>query len=1203
MASFAHLHCHTQFSLLDGASDIKSLYKKAVNDKMPGIAITDHGNMFGVFKFVSEASKYNIKGKAPVIKPIVGCEFYLVEDRFKRQFTKTLKDKRYHQLMIAKNEIGYNNLCKLSSLGFIEGLYGKYPRIDKELVEKHHEGLIATSCCLGAIIPQLILADKIAEAEVELRWWLDLFGEDYYIELQRHNIPDQEKVNQVLLHFAQKYNLKVIASNDAHYVDREDSNAHDILLCVNTNEKQSTPKANEFNVDENDGRGTRFAFYNDEFYFKNTDEMGKLFHDIPQAIENTLDIVEKVEVLDLHKNILLPHYTIPSEYSTQDDYLYHLTYLGAKERYIDLTPDVKERLDFELSVIKSMGFAGYFLIVADFIKAGRDIGVFVGPGRGSAAGSAVAYCIGITNIDPIKYNLLFERFLNPDRKSMPDIDTDFDDEGRQKVIDYVIDKYGKNQVAQIITYGTMAAKSSIKDVARVLDLPLDQSNQLTKMFPEKLSLTLNRVLTAPLTGTNSLASVEELSKEDIIKAEALRDILNDSNDPRSLILHEAMKLEGSVRNVGVHAAGVIIAPNNLMDILPVSTAKDSELLVTQYDGKVVESAGVIKMDFLGLKTLSIIKDCLQYIKENHNIDIDINTIPLDDRETFELFQRGDTFGTFQFESAGMRKYLKELQPDRFEDLISMNALYRPGPMEYIPSYINRKHGIEEVVYDIPEMEEILKETFGITVYQEQVMLLSQHLAGFSKGDADVLRKAMGKKDRKTLDSLKGKFMEGIQAKNINAQNAAKVWTDWEAFASYAFNKSHSTCYAFVAYQTAYLKAKYLPEFMAANLKHQINIEKITQYIDQCKAGGVNVLGPDVNESKIYFAVNKKGDIRFGLSAIKGIGEGPSQDILDSRGDKPFEDIYDFVKRVNSRSINKKTMESLVYSGALDNFGIAREAYVCIYNKDTTFIEQLIRYASAVKNIQEGNTMSLFGDDMDQIVPMPQPPEYPEWSQSYKLEKEKEVIGLYASGHPLDPYKIEIDRLCNYRLSEIENIEIIDNKIYAAGIEKTGNKIYTAGILTSVYHGFNKHGAPYCKFELTDFNGSATMFVSKELYHKAKPFLYEGNKLFVQGIFDSKYKDAPPEFIITDIKLLETIGELYFKSITLKVSVDMLTDVVLKRLTDFVLEQSGNQNLNIMLVDNDSQIQIRMKSTLKVAINQLLIDVVTGCGMDYLVELN
>lgn len=1191
MASFAHLHCHTQFSLLDGASDISLLYKKAVADKMPGIAITDHGNMFGVFKFVSEAAKYNVKGQDPVIKPIVGCEFYLVEDRFKRQFTKTLKDKRYHQLMIAKNEVGYKNLCKLSSLGYIEGLYGKYPRIDKKLVEQYHEGIIATSCCLGAIIPQLILEDKIEEAEEELKWWVDLFDEDYYIELQRHKIPDQEKVNQVLLRFARKYNLKVIASNDAHYVDREDSNAHDILLCVNTGEKQATPKSDGFNVDESDGRGTRFGFYNDEFYFKTTDEMTHLFHDVPEAIENTLDIVEKVELLDLNKNILLPHYTIPEKFKTQDEYLRHITYLGAKERYKELTPEVIERLDFELGVIENMGFAGYFLIVADFIRAGRDIGVFVGPGRGSAAGSAVAYCIGITNIDPIKYNLLFERFLNPDRKSMPDIDTDFDDEGRQKVIDYVIEKYGKNQVAQIITYGTMAAKSSIKDVARVLDLPLPQSNELTKMFPEKLGISLNRVLKAPLTGENSLEEHDKLSTDDMAKVNELRQIFYNGTDLRSMVLLEALKLEGSVRNVGVHAAGVIIAPTNLMDILPVATAKDSELLVTQYDGKVVESAGVIKMDFLGLKTLSIIKDCLQYIKENHKVEIDIDAIPLDDGPTFELFQRGDTFGTFQFESAGMRKYLKELKPDRLEDLISMNALYRPGPMDYIPSYINRKHGLEEVTYDIDEMKGILEETYGITVYQEQVMLLAQQLAGFSKGDADGLRKAMGKKDRKTLDSLKGKFMEGIRARNFNEAKANKVWTDWEKFAAYAFNKSHSTCYAFIAYQTAYLKANYLPEFMAANLKHQTNIEKITQYIEQCKASDINVLGPDVNESKIAFAVNARGDIRFGLSSIKGIGDGPSQDILDARGSEPFADIYDFVVRVNARSINKKTMEALVYSGAFDCFNFEREAYFSANDKDLTFIEQLIRYAAAMKDMQEGSTMSLFEDDLDQVITQPQPFKYQPWAINYKLGKEKETIGLYASGHPLDAYKVELEHLCNYSLSQLDSID------------KLETVVRTGGLITSAYHGFTKKGDPYGKIELIDFNGKYSFFVSKDLYHKSKSYLAEGNKLFIEAVYRPVFRGGRPEIVITSIRLLESVGDTYFKSVTLTMPIEMLTKKTIELLHQFVSENHGVQKLKIVIVDEASKVVLRTLAHDGIAINQLLLDIAIQNGMEYQVEMN
>ncbi|MBK8747916.1 MAG: DNA polymerase III subunit alpha [Saprospiraceae bacterium] len=1191
MSTFAHLHCHTQFSLLDGASDIGAMFKKATADKMPGIAITDHGNMFGVFKFVAEANKYNLKGQDPTIKPIVGCEFYMVEDRFKQQFTKTLRDKRYHQLMIAKNSTGYNNLCKLSSLGFIEGLYGKYPRIDKKLIEQYHEGLIATSCCLGAIIPQLILEGKETEAEEELKWWLGLFGEDYYIELQRHRIPDQEKVNQVLIRFAKKYNLKVIASNDAHYVDREDSNAHDILLCVNTGEKQATPKSDGFNVDENDGRGTRFGFYNDEFFFKSTDEMKKIFHDVPEAIENTLDIVDKVEILNLKKDIMLPFYSIPSEYKSQDTYLRHITYLGAKERYKELSPEVTERLDFELGVIESMGFAGYFLIVADFIKAGRDIGVLVGPGRGSAAGSAVAYCVGITNIDPIKYKLLFERFLNPDRKSMPDIDTDFDDEGRQKVIDYVIEKYGKNQVAQIITYGTMAAKSSIKDVARVLDLPLSESNELTKMFPEKLGLTLNRVLAAPLTGENSLTSKEDLNAEDMKKVEAIRVIYNNTNDPRSAVLVAAKKLEGSVRNVGVHAAGVIIAPSNLMDILPVATAKDSNLLVTQFDGKVVEDAGVIKMDFLGLKTLSIIKDCLIFIKENHGVDINIDEIPLDNAATYELFQRGDTFGTFQFESVGMRKYLKELKPDRLEDLISMNALFRPGPMEYIPSYIRRKHGLEEVVYDIPEMKEILEETFGITVYQEQVMLLAQQLANFTKGDADVLRKAMGKKDKKVLDTLKDKFMDGIRANSHDEKKANKVWSDWEAFAAYAFNKSHSTCYAYVAYQTAYLKANYLPEFMAANLKHQGNIEKITLYMEQCKSSNLNVLGPDVNESKIDFAVSKTGTIRFGLSSIKGIGEGPSQDILDARKGKLFEDLYDFVVRVNTRSINKKTLEGLVYSGGLDSFGLDREAYFSVNEKGSTFIEQLIKYASAVRDMNEGSTMSLFGDDMDQVVAPPVAFPYQNWSVNYKLEKEKEMIGLYASGHPLDPFRLELDKLCNCVLSEIANID------------KPDFVVKCGGLVTTAHHSFTKRGDPYCKLELTDFTGKHTFFIMKDLYHKAKALMVDGNKLFIEGVIKSKWQGGALEMAAQSIRLMENLSEAYFKSITLKIPVGLITEDFIDKLDSYTNLHTGNQRMNLVLLDEANKVALSSTVFPKILINQLLIELVVSHDLEFDVEMN
>ncbi|HEY0356569.1 MAG TPA: DNA polymerase III subunit alpha, partial [Flavisolibacter sp.] len=864
---FSHLHVHTQYSLLDGAASIPSLYKKAIEDGMPALAISDHGNMFGAFEFVSQAYKHLDEHGKPKVKPIVGCEFYLAADRHRKSFTKEEKDQRFHQILLAKNETGYRNLTKLTSLGYMEGLYGKYPRIDKALVEQYHEGLIATTCCLGAMVPQAILKKSEAEAEEEFKWWLNLFGEDFYVEFQRHGMAEQDKVNEVLIKFARKHNVKIIASNDSHYVDQDDFTAHDILLCINTGEKVATPALREFSDDDVMIKDKRFAFPNDQFFFKKTEQMLKAFHDLPEAIDNTNEIVDKVQLLNLKRDILLPAFPLPQEFLIHADanlnqweYLKHITYEGARKRYSEISEDIRERIDFELYTIKTMGFAGYFLIVSDFIKAGRELGVFVGPGRGSAAGSVVAFCIGITNIDPIKYNLLFERFLNPDRKSMPDIDTDFDDVGRQKVIDYVVAKYGKNQVAQIVTYGTMAAKMSIKDVARVMDLPLPESNALAKLVSDRPGTKLHRILHAPLTAKEGEKPLDEdYSSEDVENAKKLREIYNGKGLATD-VLHIAERLEGSVRNTGIHAAGIIIAPKDLTELIPVFTSKDTDLCITQIEGSIIEDSGVIKMDFLGLKTLSIIKDALQLVKENHGEEIDIDNIPLDDVKTYELYQRGDTIATFQFESPGMQKYLKELKPDQFADLIAMNALYRPGPMAYIPQYVDRKHGLEEVSYDLAEMEEYLKETYGITVYQEQVMLLAQKLAGFSKGDADVLRKAMGKKDRKTLDKMKGKFIEGASSKGHAAKTLEKVWTDWEAFAQYAFNKSHSTCYAFVAYQTAYLKAHYPSEYMAAVLNHAGSIEKITFFMEECKRMGLKVLGPDINESHKGFAVNEKGEV-------------------------------------------------------------------------------------------------------------------------------------------------------------------------------------------------------------------------------------------------------------------------------------------------------------------------------------------------------
>ncbi|HLG03645.1 MAG TPA: DNA polymerase III subunit alpha, partial [Bacteroidia bacterium] len=1018
---FNHLHVHTQFSLLDGAANISKLYQKAVADNMRGIAITDHGNMFGAFKFVAEASKHNTAENPNRIKPIVGCEFYLVEDRNKRQFTREERDQRFHQLFLAKNAEGYQNLVKLCSRGYIEGLYGKYPRIDKELVLLYHKGLIATTCCLAAEVPRTILRKGEAEAEIAFKWWLDLFGEDYYIELQRHDIPDQNTVNEVLLRWSVKYNVKVIASNDSHYVNVEDANAHDILLCINTGEKQSTPTAKEFNDDDLSAKGKRFAFWNDQFYFKTTAEMSQLFADVPAAIDNTNEIVDKIEPLKLKRDILLPHYAIPEGFPDQDAYLRHLSFEGARKRYQEISQEVEERLTFELFTIKTMGFAGYFLVVQDFINHGRDIGVLIGPGRGSAAGSVVAYCLGITNIDPIKYDLLFERFLNPDRKSLPDIDTDFDDEGRQKVIDYVVEKYGHRQVAQIVTYGTMAAKMSIKDVARVLDLPLEQSNALAKLVPDRPGIELNRLITAPLDGEKSLREKEQLSGEDLENVRKLR-IIHKGDDLLAKVLKEALILEGSVRGTGIHAAGIIIAPTDLTDLIPIATSKETKLLITQFDGKVIEEAGVIKMDLLGLRTLTIIRDAIRLIKENHAVEINIETIPLDDPKTFELYQRGETNGTFQFESVGMQKYLKELRPDKLEDLIAMNALYRPGPLEYIPKFIARKHGREQITYDLPEMVEFLKSTYGITVYQEQVMQLSQKLAGFTKGEADVLRKAMGKKDKATLDKMKDRFIEGSISKGFDQKICAKIWTDWESFAQYAFNKSHSTCYAFVAYQTAYLKAHYPGEYMSSVLTHNFsNIEKITFFMEEARRMGIPVLGPDVNESGIHFSVNKKGEIRFGMGAVKGVGENAAQAIIEERQNNgPYKSVFDLVRRVNLRAANKKTFENLIYAGALDSFtGLHRATYFKTEGEHhTTYLEKIIRYGQGYQDGKNSSQVSLFdmaGDEGGIEMPEPAIPIVESWGTLEKLKAERDVTGIYLSGHPLDYYKTEIQQYCKHRL--------------------------------------------------------------------------------------------------------------------------------------------------------------------------------------------
>ncbi|MCC7245863.1 MAG: DNA polymerase III subunit alpha [Saprospiraceae bacterium] len=1179
MPQFSHLHCHTQFSLLDGAASIPNLFKKAKADGMSGIAITDHGNMFGAFQFVAEAAKHE------GVKPIVGCEFYVVNDRHRKTFTKEDRDKRYHQLFLAKNPEGYKNLVKLCSLGFIEGLYGKYPRIDKELILQYHEGLIATTCCIGAMVPQTILRHGEEAARKEFEWWYNIFGEDYYIELQRHNMQEQDQVNEVLLRFAKDYNVKIICSNDSHYVDQKDANAHDILLCINTGEKQSTPAIREFVEEGTVMKGGRFAFWNDQFYFKTQAEMGQLFRDLPQALDNTQEIVDKVQPLKLKQDILLPNFVIPREFTDQDEYLRHITFEGAKERYKTITADVEDRLNFELHTIKTMGFAGYFLIVSDFIKAGRDLGVFVGPGRGSAAGSAVAYCIGITNIDPIKYQLLFERFLNPDRKSMPDIDTDFDDEGRQKVIDYVVEKYGKQQVASIVTYGTMAAKMSIKDVSRVLDLPLDTANTLAKLVPEKPGISLNRVLKAPLYGEGSLAEKESLVSDDLENCKKLREYLDADGTPESSVLKEALILEGSVRGTGVHAAGIIIAPKDLTEIIPVATVKDSDLLLTQFEGSVIEDAGVIKMDFLGLKTLTIIRDALRLIEQNHGVKIDIDSIPLDDKKTYDLYQRGETNGTFQFESTGMQKYLRDLKPDKFDDLIAMNALYRPGPLEYIPTFINRKHGRESIVYDLPEMEEFLKDTYAVTVYQEQVMLLSQKLAGFSKGDADVLRKAMGKKQKAVLDKMKGQFMEGASSKGHPADKLEKIWTDWEAFASYAFNKSHSTCYAFVAYQTAYLKAHYPSEYMAAVLTHsQGNIEKTTFFLEECKRMGLAVKGPDVNESGIRFSVNKRGEIRYGMGGVKGVGEAAVESLIQERNKNgAFTSIYDFMRRLNLRTINKKVMESRGYAGAFDGLGVSRSALFADVD-NASFLEKLLRYGGAHQEDKVMSANSLFGDLSDSVsIPEPTLPKVPDWSLIYKLQKEKEVVGIYLSGHPLDDFRYEWENFAT-PLSNLENFK--------------NRKVNVAGIVTKLEHRISQKGSGWGRFTISDYTGSLEITMFSETYAKFKSFFEEGFCVYVEGEYKQRYNSDEQEFRVNNVRLLETIGEEKTQSITLRIPVERVSAELIANIDKLCMANKGKHTLRMELIDIQNKDKLAFTSgARKVTVGNELISALELLGIE------
>lgn len=1130
---FVHLHLHSQFSILQATADVKRIVARAKADGMPAVGLTDLGNLFGAFKFVREAL-------ANGLKPVLGCEFFVAEERKKLKFTKDNPDRRFNQVLLAKDKEGYHNLVKLSSLGYTEGYYGLYPRIDKELIEQYAGNLIALSGALSGEIPSLILNAGEHKAEEALKWWLSVFRDDFYLELNRHGLPENDRVNEVLLGFAEKYQVKVIGANEVYYLERSEANAHDILLCVKENELQSTPIGK--------GRGFRYGFPNDQYYFKSQDEMKALFADVPEAIHNITELISKIESYQLDREVLLPAFDIPEGFESENDYLRHLTYEGAGERYGEISPELRERLDFELDTIKHTGYPGYFLIVQDFTREARKMGVAVGPGRGSAAGSAVAYCIGITNVDPIKYDLLFERFLNPDRVSLPDIDIDFDDEGRGKIIDYVVRKYGWNRVAQIITYGTMAAKSSIRDAARVMELPLSAADELAKKIPERVGTTLRKAF-------KEVPELEEIRR---------------SNKPEAEILNQALVLEGSVRNTGIHACGVIITPDDLSNLLPVCTSKDSELLVTQFDNSVVEKAGMLKMDFLGLKTLSIIKTAIDNIEKRHGTRIDIDRIPLDDSKTFQLYQRGETNGTFQFESAGMQKYLKALKPDKLEDLIAMNALYRPGPMEYIPLFIARKHGREPINYDLPEMEEHLAETYGITVYQEQVMLLSQKLAGFSKGDADVLRKAMGKKIFELLETLKPKFIQGCLSKGHPVDIAEKVWHDWEAFASYAFNKSHSTCYSIVAYQTAWLKANYPAEYMASVLTHnQSQIDKVTFFMEECRNLQIRVLGPSINESGIHFEVNPQGEIRFGLGAIKGTGESAVQAIMEERNrGGVFRDIFDFATRVNLRAVNKKTFEVLAMAGAFDCFGdYHRRQYLEAPEGEQSLIEKAIRYGGKVQAEQHAAQQSLFGGSNGMALPLPKVPACEPFGELEKLKLEKEVVGFYLSGHPLDQFKVEFE---NFIPNSLRDLEILDNK--------EGKEMAFGGIVSDAVHRTAKNGKPYGILTMEDYQDSQTFYLFSDDYLRFRNFMVPGWFLYLQGVVVKKpWGDRLPEFKIGYIQLLSDIREKLSKVLKLSVPAGRVDSTMVGQLEALAGRYPGKCSLRLDLSDTDENISVELLS--------------------------
>ncbi len=1213
MEDFIHLHVHTYYSILDGQSSIKKLVDKAIGNGMRGMAITDHGDMFGIKEFhdyVGGINKGRKKEGLEPFKPIFGCEMYV-----SRYGSKLLKDDRrhqsgYHLIVLAKNYQGYKNLIKLVSRSWVDGFYMR-PRTDREDLEKFHEGLIVCSACIAGEVPKKILNGDIEGAREAIEWYHRVFGDDYYLELQRHEVKDpsiranretfplQQKANKVLIELAHEYGIKLICSNDAHFVDQENAEAHDHLLCLSTGKDLDDP--------------TRMLYSKQE-WFKTREEMNDIFQDVPEALSNTLEILDKIEIYSIDHDPIMPFFPIPEDFGTEEqwrqkfsedqlyeeftrdengenplpreegekkikklggydklyrikfeaDYLAKLAYEGAVRRYGEPIPtEVDDRVRFELHIMKTMGFPGYFLIVQDFINSARDeLGVMVGPGRGSAAGSVVAYCLGITKIDPLKYDLLFERFLNPDRISLPDIDTDFDDDGRGKVLKWVEDKYGHENCAHIITYATMATKNSIKDVARVEKVPIAVSNALCKAIPDRLPEGMKMNL------PNAIKCTPELRDAEASSDSALRNTIK-----------YAKMLEGTVRGTGIHACGFIICRDPISDWVPVSTAddpdfKDTKTNCTQYDGHVIESTGLIKMDFLGLKTLSEMKEACAVIKQTRGVDIDLDNIPIDDPKTYELYQQGRTIGTFQFESNGMQKYLRELHPTVFEDLIAMNALYRPGPMDYIPSFIARKNGKEEIKYDIPCMEKYLKDTYGITVYQEQVMLLSRQLADFTRGESDALRKAMGKKKKDIVDAMKPKFIEGGKKNGHDPKVLEKIWADWEKFASYAFNKSHAACYSWVAFQTAYLKANYPAEFMAAIMsRRRDQITEITKLMDECKAMGIDTLGPDVNESYQKFGVNKKGEIRFGLAAIKGMGDGVAQAIIEEREKHgPYKDIFDFIQRVNLSAVNRKALESLALSGGFDSFGIRREDFFAQNNKGETFIELILRFGQNYQAEKQQARNSLFGDfDAVEIQTPPLLKSDIRWSDIERLNKERELVGIYLSAHPLDQYRIILDNLCNTRCDELADVNSLKDR----------EDVVLGGIVTAVRTRFDKRGNPCGFVTIEDFESSGELALFGEDWGRWSGMFTEGASVYITAKVKPRFQYSDIMSLrIQNIEYLQTVKDKAIERITITLTTDLLDDTVVNELNELITSSPGNTQLYFLLTDSSGKKHVLLRSTTK-----------------------